>query len=129
VIQIVRRDAVDVLDVAPLGAPAAASQLSGAESRDGASQQLVLVLEEGGVALPGCRVGSLGSVDPKVRIGGLNLKPLQNDLDRVAKNMIEDSATVALDHLMNGPAGRLQDRIVQGINDILEADCPAKSLR
>ena len=38
-----------------------------------------------------CRVMTAGTVRPKFAIGGLNLKPLQNDLDPVAKNMLEDA--------------------------------------
>jgi hypothetical protein len=42
-----------------------------------------------------CRVATLGPVHVRWHIGGLNLKPLQNNLDEVAKEMIEDSLNVA----------------------------------
>jgi hypothetical protein len=48
----------------------------------------------------------LGEEDLKVRIGGLNLKPLQNDLDGMAKNMIEDAMTNFLRGYMPGAALR-----------------------
>ncbi|NWG14774.1 MAG: hypothetical protein HXY20_14710 [Acidobacteria bacterium] len=63
-----------------------------------------------------CRLGSMGQIQEKWRIGGLNLKPLQNNLDNVAKNMIEDSLTYASNF-------NIGDRIVAGINGFLGAQC------
>jgi len=70
-----------------------------------------------------CKVGNIGKVHAKVRIGGLNLKPLQNNLDEMAKNMIEDSLTYVLENMWSG-AG--VDQVIRTINDILELDCPGK---
>ncbi|HEY2932535.1 MAG TPA: hypothetical protein VGK99_12395 [Acidobacteriota bacterium] len=50
-----------------------------------------------------CRLLSIGMVRPKWRIGGLNLKPLQNDLDKVAKEMIEDALTLGSEVVLAGP--------------------------
>ena len=44
-----------------------------------------------------CRVFFGGPLRTSFSIGGLNLKPLQNDLDRVAKNMIEDALNQMID--------------------------------
>lgn len=66
-----------------------------------------------------CKLGSIGKIHTRVGIGGLNLKPLQNDLDRVAKNMIEDA-------LNNFFEFNWTDQIIQTIDDILEVDCPGK---
>lgn len=63
-----------------------------------------------------CKLGSIGHVETKWRIGNLNLKPLQNDLDRMAKNMIEDSLTYASNF-------NLMDRIVAGFNGAIGAQC------
>jgi hypothetical protein len=38
-----------------------------------------------------CRVLTAGNIRPSFAIGGFNLKPLQNNLDPVAKNMVEDA--------------------------------------
>lgn len=70
-----------------------------------------------------CKVGNVGKVHVKVRIGGLNLKPLQNNLDEMAKNMIEDSLTYVFENMWSG-AGT--DQVIRTINDILELDCPGK---
>ena len=43
-----------------------------------------------------------GAIRTKFAIGGLNLKPLQNNLDPVAKNMIEDAINF---YLENGSFG------------------------
>lgn len=64
-----------------------------------------------------CRVGSMGSVHTKWRIGNLNLKPLQNNLDEMAKNMVEDAMTYVSEFDMI-------DQTVRTIDDILELDCP-----
>jgi hypothetical protein len=63
-----------------------------------------------------CKLGSLGEIREKWRIGGLNLKPLQNNLDNMAKNMIEDGLTYVSNF-------NLGDRIVAGINGFLGAQC------
>ena len=63
-----------------------------------------------------CKLGSMGQIQEKWRIGGLNLKPLQNNLDNVAKNMIEDSLTYASNF-------NIGDRIVAGINGFVGAQC------
>lgn len=69
-----------------------------------------------------CRVFNLGAPLVKVRIGNLNLKPLQNDLDKMAKNMVED----ALTNLFNGASSGLPNQIIRTIDDILEVDCPGR---
>ena len=38
-----------------------------------------------------CRVKTFDDIEMKWKVGGLNLKPLQNDLDKVAEEMIEAS--------------------------------------
>lgn len=50
-----------------------------------------------------CRLLSVGMVRPTWRIGGLNLKPLQNDLDKVAKQMIEEALTIGSEMALGGP--------------------------
>ncbi|MFZ5877661.1 MAG: hypothetical protein ACOYXU_14840 [Nitrospirota bacterium] len=42
-----------------------------------------------------CRVKTFDDLEMKWKVGGLNLKPLQNDLDKVAKEMIEASLNAA----------------------------------
>ena len=66
-----------------------------------------------------CKLGSVGRLRARVDIGNLNLKPLQNDLDRIAKNMIEDALNYAFEF---DPT----DQILQTVDDVLEADCPGK---
>jgi hypothetical protein len=63
-----------------------------------------------------CKLGSMGQVKGHFEIGNLNLKPLQNNLDSVAKNMIEDAMNYA---------GELNavDRIIAGVNGFLAAKC------
>lgn len=63
-----------------------------------------------------CKLGSLGNIRQRVGIGGLNLKPMQNDLDRVAKNMIEDS-------INNVFQFNLTDRVIAAMTAILGAKC------
>lgn len=55
-----------------------------------------------------CRIATLGPVHTRWHIGGLNLKPLQNNLDEVAKEMIEDSLNVASSIFMNPVTGALE---------------------
>ena len=63
-----------------------------------------------------CKLGSVGQVKGHFEIGNLNLKPLQNDLDKVAKNMVEDAMNYA---------GELNviDRAIAGVNGFLAAKC------
>jgi hypothetical protein len=68
-----------------------------------------------------CKFGSFGKTHTRVDIGNLNLKPLQNDLDRMAKNAVED----ALNNVFNFDPN---DQIVQTIDDVLEIDCPGKKM-
>ena len=63
-----------------------------------------------------CKLGSLGDVKERFDIGGLNLKPLQNDLDRAAKNMIEDAFN-------NAANFNIGDRIVASVNAFLGVQC------
>jgi len=44
-----------------------------------------------------CKVQTVGSIRQSFAIGGFNLRPLQNDLDHVAKNMIEEAINLFLD--------------------------------
>ncbi|MGH8221577.1 MAG: hypothetical protein ACREQZ_01260, partial [Woeseiaceae bacterium] len=69
-----------------------------------------------------CKLGSAGRLRARVDIGNLNLKPLQNDLDRIAKNMIEDALNYAFEF---DPT----DQILQTVDDVLEADCPGKRVQ
>ena len=63
-----------------------------------------------------CKLGSMGQVKGHFEIGNLNLKPLQNNLDNVAKNMVEDAMNYA---------GELNvvDRVIAGVNGFLAAKC------
>ncbi len=63
-----------------------------------------------------CKLGSMGNVKHRLDIGGLNLKPLQNDLDRAAKNMLEDAFNNALNLNMG-------DRIMASANAFLGVQC------
>lgn len=47
-----------------------------------------------------CRIPSLGPVEARWHVGGLNLKPLQNNLDEVAKEMIEAALNASVQVLM-----------------------------
>jgi len=61
-----------------------------------------------------CRVMTAGSIRAKFAIGGLNLQPLQNNLDPVAKNMIEDAINF---YLENGSFGmQLMNGTVRALN-------------
>jgi hypothetical protein len=44
-----------------------------------------------------CKVQTVGQIRYSLAIGGFNLKPLQNDLDKVAKNMIEEAINLFLE--------------------------------
>ena len=60
-----------------------------------------------------CRLLSIGMVRPKWRIGGLNLKPLQNDLDKAAKVMIEEALTLSSEVALRGPIQTTINRSLQ----------------
>lgn len=63
-----------------------------------------------------CKFTTLGAVKTRVDVGNLNLKPLQNNLDNIAKNAFED----AVNNFFNG------DDPFKIIDDVFEADCPGK---
>ncbi|HSE48686.1 MAG TPA: hypothetical protein VLA96_05710 [Terriglobales bacterium] len=63
-----------------------------------------------------CQLGGVGKPEIKWRIGELNLKPLQNDLDKIAKNMIEDALT-------NASNFNLMDRTTAAFNAAIGAEC------
>ena len=63
-----------------------------------------------------CKLGSVGVVKHRLDIGGLNLKPLQNDLDRMGKDMFEDAFNNAVNFNMG-------DRIVAATNAALGVQC------
>lgn len=63
-----------------------------------------------------CKFTTLGAIKTRVGIGNLNLKPLQNNLDKIAKNAFED----AVNNFFNG------DDPLKIIDDVFEADCPGK---
>jgi hypothetical protein len=46
--------------------------------------------------LDGCYMTSLGAFEARVSIGDVNLSNVQNDLEQAAKNLVEDSVTMAL---------------------------------
>ena len=73
-----------------------------------------------------CRIGAWGDANPEVRIGNLNLKPLQNDLDKMAKNMVEDALTFALQVSVDGLYSAFGDLVFSAVDQFLEADCPTK---
>lgn len=66
-----------------------------------------------------CKFGSFGDIHTRIDIGNLNLKPLQNDLDKIAKNAFED----ALNNFFKFDP---LDQLIQTIDDVYEADCPGK---
>ena len=68
-----------------------------------------------------CKFGSFGDIHTRVDIGNLNLKPLQNDLDKMAKNAVED----ALNNIFKFDP---TDQLFQTIDDVLEVDCPGKKM-
>ncbi|MFZ5877660.1 MAG: hypothetical protein ACOYXU_14835 [Nitrospirota bacterium] len=51
-----------------------------------------------------CRMPTLGPVEARWHVGGLNLKPLQNNLDEVAKEMIEAALNASVQVLMTTSA-------------------------
>jgi hypothetical protein len=72
-----------------------------------------------------CRVANPGQVRTQVRIGEVNFKNINNELDKAAKNMIEDSVTFALQFLADaGSPNTFVNQVVQTLDDILEVDCP-----
>lgn len=73
-----------------------------------------------------CRLGWVTDLNPEVRIGNLNLRPLQNDLDRMAKNMVEDALTFALQTQSDGVLSAMSDLLFSAMDQFLEADCPTR---
>ena len=79
-----------------------------------------------------CRVAEPGQIRTVVRIGSLNFKGINNELDKVAKNMIEDSVTFALQLAADSrnPATNAEvpamffSQLFQTLDDILKVDCP-----
>ena len=63
-----------------------------------------------------CKLASVGVIKHRLDIGGLNLKPLQNDLDRMGKDMFEDAFNNAVNFNMG-------DRIVAATNVVLGVQC------
>jgi len=74
------------------------------------------------------RIVGIGQPRVTVRIGNLNLKPLQNDLDKMAKNAVEDSLTAFLNiqfiDLVNEALRRLLDpgAVVSEGRGLIEGD-------
>lgn len=64
-----------------------------------------------------CKIFDVATPDTRVRIGNLNLKPLQNNLDAMAKNMVEDAITYFLN-------SNIYSQMLQTLDDLIEADCP-----
>jgi hypothetical protein len=68
-----------------------------------------------------CKVQTVGSMRYSFVIGGFNLKPLQNDLDKVAKNMIEEAINLFLGgpthqaHMMQATALALKTTCTGGV--------------
>ncbi len=69
--------------------------------------------------LQNCKVTGAGQFRQSFAIGGLNLKPLQNDLDKVAKHMIEEAINLYLD------APIYQDLLMQATTRALQTTCTA----
>ena len=78
-------------------------KFSGAFEVGGAASNVRFEMRLGGPTLDlnQCRVATLGPVDVRWHVGGLNLKPLQNNLDEVAKEMIEDALNASTSFLMD----------------------------
>lgn len=74
------------------------------------------------VDLQRCRIYSSIAPEATVRIGDLNLKPLQNNLDKMAKNAVEDALTAFLNF-------QFYDQINRTFDDMIEADCPGGAAR
>lgn len=68
-----------------------------------------------------CKVSGLSTYRATVSIGGLNLKPLQNDLDHVAKNMIEESINYFLD------SQAWMDKLQTANGQALQGSCPGSA--
>ena len=68
-----------------------------------------------------CKVQTVGSIRYSFAIGGFNLRPLQNDLDNVAKNMIEEAINLFFDgpthqeHVMQATARALMTTCTGGV--------------
>ncbi|MBL9189894.1 MAG: hypothetical protein JNK23_20610 [Opitutaceae bacterium] len=74
------------------------------------------------VDLQHCKFFSSVLPEGTVRIGDLNLKPLQNNLDQMAKNAVEDALTAML-HF------QFYDQFARLFDDLIEADCPGTDAR
>ena len=61
-----------------------------------------------------CKVGRVVEVDTRWSIGGLNLKPLQNNLDYVARKMIEEGLNYSTNYL---------DQVIATANLVLQVRC------
>jgi len=61
-----------------------------------------------------CKVGRVVDVDTRWSIGGLNLKPLQNNLDQAAKKMIEEGLNYSTNYL---------DQVIATANLVLKVRC------
>ncbi|HET6201893.1 MAG TPA: hypothetical protein VFI25_03720 [Planctomycetota bacterium] len=92
-------------------------KFSGAFTVGGSASDVHVTVRFSGpkVDLERCRMDVGGNVEVRWNIGGLNLKPLQNDLDRVAKGMIEDA--------LNATSSVLTARVVRSIDDFLATVC------
>ena len=64
-----------------------------------------------------CKVQTAGQIRYSLAIGGFNLRPLQNDLDNVAKNMIEE----AINLFIEGPTHR--ELLMQATARALKTTC------
>jgi len=64
-----------------------------------------------------CKVQTAGQIRYSFAIGGFNLRPLQNDLDNVAKNMIEE----AINLFIEGPTHR--ELLMQATARALKTTC------
>lgn len=117
--------AIDRIDLSAIKiktkSPLSACQWTNAFEVGGAATDIKLhILFAPRVRLDDCLLVSLGGVQAHVSIGGLNLKPLQNDIDNLIKGLIEDSMNAALALL-------LPDFLAEGLNSsILEDLCQTK---
>ena len=67
------------------------------------------------VDLQQCRIGGLEGIPELTwRIHSLDLKPLQNNLDQMAKNMIEDSLTFFSNGSMLDYVNHEANRVLRG---------------
>ncbi|MBI4602434.1 MAG: hypothetical protein HY721_10795 [Planctomycetes bacterium] len=100
---------------------ASACQWTGTFEVGGSASDVRLVLRFAPrIRVDDCALVSLGSFEARVSIGNLNLKPLQNDIDALLKNIVEDSITNALN--LMGP-GLLENALS---NALLVGICQTK---